>query len=205
MKVQCPNCKTRYKMSGSKTSEKESKVICPKCLTRFSIMPDFKTKKDTSAEYDYYLPRNKKFVSTATGHIPQWGAWILIFVGALLLMGGVWWFVDTQRFLAKAQSSPGIVIDLIEIEDAGTAPKVRFREKTENSEIVFVSKSSSSPPAHRKGQSVTVFYEPKNPENATIGGFYSLWLFPTVFSFVGAMSLIYGLGLVISRSTRHFK
>jgi predicted Zn finger-like uncharacterized protein len=60
MKVQCPNCKTLYKMSDLMISDREMRVICPKCKTRFNITPDIKTVKDALAEDDAYHPSNRK-------------------------------------------------------------------------------------------------------------------------------------------------
>jgi predicted Zn finger-like uncharacterized protein len=60
MKVQCPNCKTLYDISGSKISDKGTKVICPKCQTRFYIAPVTQTIEDKTVEYDEYHPSNRK-------------------------------------------------------------------------------------------------------------------------------------------------
>jgi predicted Zn finger-like uncharacterized protein len=60
MNVQCPNCKTLYRISGSKISDKGTKVICPKCQTSFYIAPVTQTIEDAPAEYDENHPNNRK-------------------------------------------------------------------------------------------------------------------------------------------------
>ena len=60
MKVQCPNCKTLYEISGSKLSDKGTKAICPKCQTRFYIAPVTQTIEDTTSENGEYHQNNRK-------------------------------------------------------------------------------------------------------------------------------------------------
>lgn len=67
---------------------------------------------------------------------------------------------------------PGIVVGLQENYDSDGStytPIVQFRMGSGQS-IEFASSYSSSPPAYRVGETVTVVYPPENPEKAIIKG-----------------------------------
>jgi len=128
---------------------------------------------------------------------PPWLPYIFVAVGVFILTGGAVTYLNTRAFIENAYSAPGTVIDLIERRDSeGSvtyAPKVRFREPIENRDIEFVSSMSSSPPAYRRGERVSVLYELENPENAKIQGLFDLWGVSIIVAFVGLMFFIGGL------------
>jgi hypothetical protein len=78
-----------------------------------------------------------------------------------------------QRTLEKRGiEAPGIVVGLHENYDSDGStytPIVQFRTDSGQS-VEFVSSYSSSPPAYRVGETVTVVYPPENPEKAIIKG-----------------------------------
>lgn len=114
----------------------------------------------------------------------------------MLVWAGLWW-MHQRQFVAAANRSPGVVIDLERHQSSRSsgsgssttwAPVVRFTA-ADGVPREFVASASSNPPAYHRGEAVEVLYETDKPEAATINGGFSLW---------GAISIIGGLGLVFT-------
>lgn len=117
---------------------------------------------------------------------------ILILFGIFFIGASTYIFNDIQTFIEKSLSTTGTVIRLSEEFDDDNdilfSPIVRF-ETIKGKIIEFKSTTSSNPPSHRVGENVSVLYDPKNPYNAKINSFTSLWLAPILFL---------GLGIIFS-------
>jgi hypothetical protein len=123
-----------------------------------------------------------------------------LFLAFGLVFSGValWAVRDTQSFVAKAEAAAGQVIDLehrrgtSSSSNSGGAyyPVVRFRTAT-GQEHTLHSNNGSSPPSC---EAVTVLYDPTNPFDARIKGFFSLWLIAIIFGILGAVFSLIGLG-----------
>ena len=128
----------------------------------------------------------------------------------ILLIGcagvGACWFgvlglVRYQRKLVRARRAVGEVIELLEAPDADEptfyCPRVRFTP-TSGQPVEFASRTWSTRPKYRLGDSVPVFYEGKNPANADIvgggRGFYVL-LVALGLPFLAIALLLLGLSL----------
>ena len=113
-------------------------------------------------------------------------------VGALLCGIALLLYQHTSAFIASASRTQGEVLRLLHVESSksnssGTwKPLVRF--KAPSGEIIeFAPSSSSSPPAYKVGEKVDVFFDPNDPQDAMLDGFFSLW---------GGALITGGLGLV---------
>jgi hypothetical protein len=53
-------------------------------------------------------------------------------------------------------------------------------------EIQFKSSTGSNPALHSTGDRVEVLYDPDDPGDAELSGFFDLWLLPGVVLFIGA-------------------
>ncbi|NVM87774.1 hypothetical protein FHT32_001413 [Variovorax sp. SG517] len=118
----------------------------------------------------------------------------LVFGAVGLVLCAVAWLLhhNTASFIASASRTQGEVMRLLYVEsskrnESGTwKPLVRF--KAPSGEIIeFAPSSSSSPPAYEVGETVDVFFDPNDPQDAMLDGFFSLW---------GGAAITGGLGLV---------
>ena len=128
--------------------------------------------------------------------------YLFLAVGALMLLGGVLLTVSAARFIARASSAPGTVIELRETRggegDTLYAPVVRYSPPG-SGEITFVSSMASMPPAFSVGEAVQVLYAPGDPRDARIRSFGSLWFGPLVLTTMGLIFTGGGLGFVLYR------
>lgn len=129
---------------------------------------------------------------------------VLLAIGAVTLVHAV-------RFVQGAERATGTVIDLdSETSDGGGGdlvyyPRVRFTT-AEGQTVEFRSSSGSSSPPD-VGDSVEVLYDPDDPHDAQLSGFFSLWLWPIALGGVGigfaAAGLFYpGTGPLARRRRR---
>lgn len=128
---------------------------------------------------------------------------IFSFVGLGLLGGSIYSFITTKNWLSESYQSNGKVIDLVERESTDSdgyrsityAPVVEYQFGEET--FVFESSVSSDPPSHKVGQYVNVRYDPKNPNDAKIDSFFSLWFLTIILGLLGVIFTIVGGGLLI--------
>lgn len=110
---------------------------------------------------------------------------IFVVVGVCLLVGGFFSYKNTRCFIANSTVASGEVIDLVLQAKSGSHsprtnrgtyhPIIRF--ETESREAIeFMSNAGSNPPSYRKGDMVTVRYDPNDPYTARVDSFISLWL-----------------------------
>jgi len=133
--------------------------------------------------------------------------YIFISVGLITLLSmGTWGYV-TYRFINTAHSTQGTVVNLIQSRSSSSSsttnsyvyrPEVIFQTLT-GEEITFQSSTGANPPAYRKGESVSILYEPQNPQNARINDILSLWLGPIILGIVGLIFSVFGTGISIYR------
>lgn len=126
---------------------------------------------------------------------------IFLIVGVGALAGGIFWGVKTQRFVASASRASGTVIELERRQSGDDGPTyypvVRFTDAA-GKDVTFTSSTGSNPPSKREGDKVDVLYDPKNPTEAELDSFFSLWfgplmvggLFGTIFPLVGVSVII---------------
>jgi preprotein translocase subunit SecF len=114
---------------------------------------------------------------------------VAVIFGVLTVVMGVIcgvFVVRTQAFLSESTVAPGRVVSLVPREscdedDRGRrcstayAPRVRFTT-AEGEQVVFVSATASSPPAHEQGDIVDVRYRPDDPTDARIDTLSGIWL-----------------------------
>ena len=121
-------------------------------------------------------------------------------VGVLMLIGAVLLYQNTTKFIASASRAQGEVIDLLRVESSRRnssdtwRPMVHF--KLPSGEIIeFTPSSSSSPPAYDKGEIVEVFFNPADPKDARLNGFFDLWGGAAIVGGLGAVFLAFAIGM----------
>lgn len=120
-------------------------------------------------------------------------------IGVALLAGAFYLYQSKQEFLEKADRVQGTVVELIaKRSDKSTtyAPVVVFKTK-KGQEIKYFSSVSSNPPSYSEGENVEMLYDPQNPHDASINGFFSLWLGPLILSILGAIFFIIGSVIIV--------
>ncbi len=122
--------------------------------------------------------------------------------GVLLLVGAVMFTVGTSRFLARAQSAPGTVVDLQAKRDSDGdtmyKPVVTFTPSGHDA-VTFTSTAASRPAAYSVGDAVEVLYLPADPQQARIRGFISLWLASVVLGGMGVVFTGIGAAFIVQR------
>ncbi|MBZ0334217.1 DUF3592 domain-containing protein [Marinobacter sp. AL4B] len=125
--------------------------------------------------------------------------YVFSIVGAALLVGAIILYNNTTSFLERSETAQGTVVELIRSRSSDSTsyyPVVRFTA-AEGQPIEFRSNSGSNPPSYNRGEQVTVFYEPANPQDAMIDGFFSLWGGAVIAGILGSVFGLIGGGMVL--------
>lgn len=120
-------------------------------------------------------------------------------VGGALLVGAFLWYQSTVTFLDEALEVPGVVTDLVYSRSGDSSsyyPVVQF-EDARGQLIEFQSSSGSTPASYSRGEHVSVFYLPGEPESARIDGFFSLWGGVLIMGILGGAFFLVGSLMVI--------
>lgn len=119
----------------------------------------------------------------------RWVPRFFLAVGVVLLVVAAVTLVLTLRFVAGAERTTGTVISLSrETDSEGQVvfhPRVRFTTAQGRALEFRSSSGSSSPP--RLGDRVEVLYDPDDPQDARLSGFFGLWGLPIVSGFIGVV------------------
>lgn len=124
-------------------------------------------------------------------------------IGLLLLLIAGGFVVWTKSWLNSTVAAEGRVIELV----GGSSgpgrrggsyhPVVAFTAQ-DGRKFEFRSSTGSDPPAFRVGEIVTVRYRPDDPRSAGIDAFFSLYLMPLIFGFIGAIFTLVGGGIAFA-------
>ena len=128
------------------------------------------------------------------------GKFFLIPIGISLLLCTVWSGWSTQTWIDRTDEVEGTVIEMVRIRDRDDggymyAPLVRF-ETIDGRTVEFQSTLRSNPPGYSTGQTVSVLYDPDDPQSAAIRGVFSLWLTSIVLGFIGSVFLVVGTAMI---------
>jgi hypothetical protein len=125
--------------------------------------------------------------------------WVCLLVGLGLILLGGYWASRVQAFVGGAAPAAGTVVELRREPGQRTfAPVVRYQPAT-GAPRTLVGQVASNPPAYRVGEAVAVLYDPLDPSDARIDGLFSLWGGPLLFSGIGAILGLVGLGISAAR------
>lgn len=117
---------------------------------------------------------------------------VFTLVGFLLAAIALFIWLRTQSFLNTAQEAQGTVVQMVYSHSSdgggGYAPVFTFRTIT-GQEITASENLYSNPPQFKVGQTVTVLYDPENPNRARIKKGFNLYFVPVLLGFLG---LIFG-------------
>ena len=125
----------------------------------------------------------------------------LLILSILELLGGCYFYFDTKTFLSTAESASGTIVELVEksSSDGSTyAPVFTFKDTLGTTHKVE-SSVSSSPAAYSVNEKIKVFYLSKEPNEAKIDSFFSLWGGATVLAVVAFFTFIMSLFFIFKR------
>jgi hypothetical protein len=116
------------------------------------------------------------------------------------LVGAVFTYVRASEFVKTAARTSGTVVRLVEghSSDSGTTfhPVFVFRDSNKREHEIY-STVGSYPPAYKVGEGVPVLYQAEDPDNASVDGFFNLWLMPFVFGIICVVHLAAALILLV--------
>jgi Protein of unknown function (DUF3592) len=123
---------------------------------------------------------------------------LFVLIGIAVLIGGVVGAVKQSRESARRVAATGIVVDLVtRVVNPGSAgiycPTVDFTTAAGQT-VRFQSEFGTMPASHQVGQSISVRYDPNNPQTAEVDSATSRWLVPGCMIGMGVLFL--GMGLV---------
>ena len=106
----------------------------------------------------------------------------------------------------------GTVVELVRSQSSDSTtyrPVVRYSTQS-GEQVEFTSSAGSNPPSYSKGEQVEVLYQPLQPAQARINGFFPLWGGPMVIAGLGGVFFLVGAGIVLvtlmkSRSDEYLK
>ena len=132
--------------------------------------------------------------------------YVFALLGIGMLAGGIYLYDRTKDFLDQAVTAPGIVIELKQEKSSDSnnnttydyRPVVQFDTK-DGQRIVFTSDTATNPPSYHTEDEVEVIYNPKEPLDAKINTFFSLWLGVILLLGLGAIFTIVGVNMFYSR------
>jgi hypothetical protein len=113
-------------------------------------------------------------------------AGVVLALAVALLAAGAATLVHTMRFVQGAERTTGTVIDLSEdfSSDDGTVHTVVRFTSAEGRTVEFRSSTGSSSPPD-VGDRVDVLYDPDDPQDAELSGFFDLWLWAIALGGLG--------------------
>jgi hypothetical protein len=135
---------------------------------------------------------------------------IIFMAGLFILLGGVFASVggyfayDLAAFIKKAATTQGVIVGFQKSRDSEHSDSyyfvVEFDAPT-GERIRFKTDTSTNMPMHRKGEAVTVYFDPQNPKKAKLRSPIT-WIPFTFFFIIGSIFFVLGLGFLIYLSRR---
>ena len=123
--------------------------------------------------------------------------------GFIWIAFGAFFFIDAKFFSSKGYEATGTVVDLKKVRRLSTSssgstshvttyyPVVRYQTK-EGKNVTFTSLSGSYPAPYKRGDRVTILYDPENLKRARIKSFSSMWLAPILGFGIGGILFVTG-------------
>jgi hypothetical protein len=125
---------------------------------------------------------------------PHLIALTVLLVSLLTFGAAIYFFYSNLSFLSEAEQADGTVIELVR-SGKSYYPIVSYTDHAGNTHQ-FRSTAGASPPAYDVGEAVTVFFLGEQPEDAILGGFFSLWFKSLALGLVGILTFFAGRDLL---------
>jgi hypothetical protein len=114
------------------------------------------------------------------------------FISSLI---GAWFILRTFRFISKAKSTNGIVIGNVPYTtlDSNSSGNVRLIEMRIKGKKYTVESRVVTPFEKKKGEVISMLYDPKNPSEAIVDSFVELHFPWIIFLGVGVTGMLFVL------------
>lgn len=120
----------------------------------------------------------------------------LVLGGATLLFTGMWFVMDSARFLDGAERTTGKVVDIATKRGSRGMnlhhPVIRYQPAETSTVVEFTARPGLWPSPYRKGDLVEVAYHASSPQDARVVSFWMLWFLPVVTILFGVCCLFAG-------------
>jgi hypothetical protein len=125
--------------------------------------------------------------------VPGFELFILLFftIGSVFAAISYTIYRNSRNLIENGVETKGMVIDLHRLKprEYPLAPSVRYLKK-DGTEHVFHSSEARNPPEYQIGEEVTLYYDPKDPDNVHLKGNY---LLVYVFAGMGAAFWLFSI------------
>ena len=124
---------------------------------------------------------------------------VLFLAGFALLCIAAFLTWRTSSFIQRSQTAAGTITALVPVSQHEITYAPVFSFKTADGQAWSVrSHTSSNPPDFAVNDSVTVLYDPSDPQHAQIDTFGQLWFVPILLGSMGTFSFIMAAGFVFT-------
>ena len=106
---------------------------------------------------------------------------LFLLIGIGFLGAAIYNFVSHKKFMESSTKVSGRVINLSSNRKGGKAPIVEYSDATGKAHFYYHN-VYTQPSAYDLGETVEIYYNPANPDDATMGGFSVLSI---TFGFIG--------------------
>ncbi|MFT5521938.1 MAG: hypothetical protein ACI9IA_002544 [Enterobacterales bacterium] len=131
--------------------------------------------------------------------VPVWLAYLFVFIGLGISIGGGYWTKQRADFLNRAEQSIGQVVEMESSTSDGSTvyyPIVKYRYSVTGEDIQFRHQVGSSHPSWKRGDKVNVLYDPNDKTNALIDDGWFNWFGPGLLLLIGVVFLLIGYFMV---------
>lgn len=106
---------------------------------------------------------------------------LFLLIGISFLSASIYFFVSHRNFMASATKTAGRVINLQSNRKGSKAPIVEYSDANGKAHFYYHN-VYSRPSAYDLGETVEIYFNPANPEDATMGGISAVTV---IFGFLG--------------------
>ncbi len=121
--------------------------------------------------------------------VPKFLIIILLVLGGIAILLGIGSTVSNIDLLFAGIQTEGKVVDLRKLSGGSSAPIVEYKDKN-GKEYTYSSGTSTIFETYSVGDIVEVFYDPADPESATINSFFGMWGFALISFLTGGLFIL---------------
>lgn len=121
---------------------------------------------------------------------------LFLFIGLALLFFAITKFRKASLLIASGKSTEAVVAEILTEEDGdgkSYRPVFQFRDQNDKT-VTFKYEVSSNPLVWRKGESVSIVYDPADPNHATVVSYWGLYRWSITLTMIALPLLCLSVG-----------